>query len=92
MMDFAIEPCADLHQLIFGADELQRSTLAQAKQKLAKRGTDSLLFLMVERFNGLQPRGTLETESIWTRHVPSARFISALTGSRQLENCLALLP
>ena len=94
MMDFAIEPCADIHQLIFGADELQRQTLTAAKQKMAKRGTDSLLFLMLERANGIVPPAPLSPkgQSQWTRHVPTARIVSALTGSRQLEACMLLLP
>jgi hypothetical protein len=94
MVPFAIEPCTDMHQIVFGADSLQRLTLAAAKHSMAKRGSDSLLFTLVERANGVVPpaasAATKATE--WTKHRTVARLFSALTGSRQLEACLLLLP
>ena len=94
MMPFAIEPCADMHQIVFGADSLQRATLAAAKQSMARRASDSTLFTLVERATGLLPPAPTSAtkKSEWTRHRTVARVFSALTGSRQLESCLLLLP
>jgi serine/threonine protein kinase len=87
---FSFEPCSDMHQIIFGADSLHRATLAQAKASLAKRGSDSLLFLLAEREaqSGYVPDAATGP---WSAHRPVARLMTALTGNRQLEGCLALL-
>ena len=91
LSSFSLEPCADMHQVIFGADSLHRATLAEARKTLVRRPSDSLLFAIAER--GIDSPATADVAR--SRAVratrPFGRVVTALTGHRQFEGCLALL-
>jgi tRNA A-37 threonylcarbamoyl transferase component Bud32 len=91
LSSFALEPCADMHQVIFGTDSLHRATLAEARRTLVRRPSDSLLFSIAER--GIDSPATADVAR--SRAVratrPFGRVVTALTGHRQFEGCLALL-
>jgi hypothetical protein len=87
---FAWQPCTDMHQVIFGADSLHRATLIEARQRLVRTASDSMLFAMVARASdhpvsaqGARGRAIRTSQSF-------ARGVSWLTGNRQLVACLSL--
>jgi hypothetical protein len=86
----AIEPCGDMHQIIFGPDSLHRATLAEARRTMVKRQSDSALFAMAERLT-IFPQTARGSRGAAVRVTkPIARATSLLTGNRQLEACLSL--
>ncbi|MEX2152308.1 MAG: serine/threonine-protein kinase [Gemmatimonadaceae bacterium] len=87
---FSWQPCTDLHQVVFGADSLHRVTLAEARRRLVRTSSDSILFAMVERASshpatsqGARGRAIRVSQSI-------ARAASAVTGNRLMVSCLSL--
>jgi tRNA A-37 threonylcarbamoyl transferase component Bud32 len=88
---FAFVPCTDMHQVLFGPDELHKETIAQARASLVRRQSDSLLFAVVDRASDRPAIAVPQRTSVWSAHRPFARIVAALTGNRQLEGCLSLL-
>ena len=83
------EPCTDLHQVVFGPDSLHRATLARAKASLAVRASDSVLFSLAETMHVRPVQASGSRGSAYEMIKPISRSVSALTGNRQLEACLA---
>ena len=85
-----MEPCTDMHQVIFGPDSLHRATMAEAKRTMVKRASDSAFFALAERVSvvPMTARGSRGAAARATR--PITRATSLLTGNRQLEACLSL--
>jgi tRNA A-37 threonylcarbamoyl transferase component Bud32 len=88
---FSIEPCADMHQVVFGADSLHRATLAEARRTLVRRPSDSLLFSIAERGTDSPTTADVARSRAVSATRPFGRIVTALTGHRQFEGCLALL-
>jgi len=90
LSQFALEPCTDLRQVIFGPDAEYRFTLNAARQSLVRRQSDSLLFALIERdkVHAVTAEGSRGRAVRTTR--PVGRMITALTGQRHLEACLSL--
>ena len=90
VLQMPVEPCTDLHQVVFGPDSLHVATLEEARRTLVRRPSDSLFFSLAERsvvlpITAKKSRGAMVKA---TRPVTAA--ISAVTGNRQLEGCLSL--
>jgi tRNA A-37 threonylcarbamoyl transferase component Bud32 len=90
LLQYAIEPCTDLRQAIFGPDEAYRTTLAQARKQLVKRPSDSLLFSLVELDKVYDVTATGSRGRTVRTARPVGRAVTALTGRRHLEACLSL--
>ena len=90
MTTVAIEPCTDMHQVIFGQDSLYRATLEQARRTLVRRPSDSAFFSLVDirHVRPVTAGGSRGRAMSAVR--PISKTISALTGNRQLEACLSL--
>jgi serine/threonine protein kinase len=89
---FAYEPCADMHQLIFGPDSLHRATLAEARKRLVRRSSDSVLFAMAERATENSAAANVVRGKEF--HAASRRLgraVGVITGHRQMEACASLL-
>lgn len=90
LFSFAVEPCTDMHQLVFGPDSLHRATVEEARRSLVRRQSDSVLFAIAE----LTANRPAQAEAGWGRTMrvkrQVARAMSAVTGHRQLEACLSL--
>jgi hypothetical protein len=79
----AFEPCTDLRQMIFGADDSYRRTLNEARQILVHQPGDEILMRSIESSLD-HPR-----EPIFSGGFdPFARFMDRMTGSRRFSACL----
>ena len=91
LSSFSLEPCADMHQVIFGADSLHRATLVEARRTLVRRPSDSLLFAIAERAADSPATADVARGRAVRATRPFGRVVTALTGHRQFEGCLAAL-
>jgi hypothetical protein len=86
----AVQPCADLHQVVFGPDSLHLATLSNARRTLVRRPGDSAYFDLAENFRSVPITATGSRGAAIKMTKPITGLLAAMTGSRQLEACLSL--
>ena len=86
----AIQPCADLHQVVFGPDSLQIATLEAARRTLVRRTSDSVFFDFAAHFRPVPITASGSRGAAVRMTKPVTALLAAMTGNRQLEACLSL--
>ena len=86
----SVQPCTDLHQVIFGPDSLHLATMAEARRTLVRRASDSAFFAMAEARDVIPVAAQGSRGRAVRSTLPVGRAVGAMTGSRQLEACLSL--
>jgi hypothetical protein len=89
-MFLAMQPCTDLHQVMFGPDSLHVATLAAARRTMVKLASDSAIFAMAESHTVMPIVARGSRGAAVRSTLPVTRALAAMTGSRQLESCLSL--
>jgi serine/threonine protein kinase len=90
LFSYSLEPCADMHQVVFGPDSLHRATMREARKSLVRRSSDSTLFAIAESTSE-RPARSAPVRGLGMRVIrPLVRTVSAITGHRQLEGCFSL--
>jgi hypothetical protein len=89
LFGYSVQPCTDMHQLVFGADSLHLATMAEARRRLVRWPSDSVLFAIAERTTE-RPVNTGSRSGVARVNRPFGRAVSAITGHRQIEACLSL--